>query len=147
MRAAAQTLRKRARRIDKDSAADDYHEVRIRAKRLRYTLDAFAELYGEAAQSYTKALGKLQTVLGEYNDASVREKRFTELVTGGPRLPSSTSFQAGRLVERDVQAFKRCRKKFGRAYRRVRGRRWNELYDTMERVEQSVSEARPSASE
>ena len=148
VRAAAQTLRKRARRIDKDSAPDDYHEVRIRAKRLRYTLDAFAELYGEAAQqSYAKALGKLQTVLGEYNDASVREKRFTELVTGGPRLPSSTSFLAGRLVERDVQAFKRCRKKFGRAYRRVRGRRWNELNDTMERVEQSVSEARPSASE
>ena len=130
VRDAAQTLRKRARRIDKDSAADDYHEVRIRAKRLRYTLDAFAELYGEAAQSYTKALGKLQTVLGEFNDASVREKRFTELVTGGPRLPSSTSFLAGRLVERDVQAFSRCRKKFGRAYRRVRGRRWNELDDS-----------------
>ncbi len=129
VRAAAQTLRKRARRIDKDSAPDDYHEVRIRAKRLRYTLDAFAELYGEAAQSYAKALGKLQTVLGEYNDATVREKRFTELVTGGPRLPASTSFLAGRLVERDVQAFKRCRKKFGRAYRRVRGRRWNELND------------------
>jgi CHAD domain-containing protein len=140
VRDAAQTLRKRARRIDKDSAPDDFHEVRIRAKRLRYTLDAFAGMYGDAAQSYAKALGKLQTVLGEYNDASVREKRFTELVTGGPRLPSSTSFLAGRLVERDVQAFKRCRKKFGRAYRRVRGRRWDELNDTMERVEQSVSE-------
>ena len=76
-------------------------------------------------------------MLGEYNDASVREKRFTELVTGGPRLPSSTSFLVGRLVERDVQAFKRCRKKFGRAYRRVRGRRWRELSDTMERVAQS----------
>lgn len=147
VRDAARTLRKRARRIDKDSAPDDYHEVRIRAKRLRYTLDAFAELYGEAAQSYTKALGRLQTVLGEYNDASVREKRFTELVTDGPRLPASTSFLAGRLVERDVQAFKRCRKKFGSAYRRVRGRRWRELDDTMERVEQSVSDARPSASE
>ncbi len=140
VRDAAQTLRKRARHIGKDSVPDDYHEVRIRAKRLRYTLDAFAELYGEPAQSYTKALGKLQTVLGQFNDASVREKRFTELVTGGPRLPSSTSFLAGRLVERDVQAFKRCRKKFGRAYRRVRGRRWNELNDRMERVGQSVSE-------
>jgi triphosphatase len=147
VRDAAQTLRKRARRIDKGSVPDDYHEVRIRAKRLRYTLDAFAGLYGEAAQSYTKALGKLQSVLGEYNDASVREKRFTALVTGGPRLPSSTSFLAGRLVERDVQAFKRCRKKFGRAYHRVRGRRWSDLNDTMERVARSASEARPPGPE
>jgi CHAD domain-containing protein len=147
VRDAAQTLRKRARRIDEDSAPDDYHEVRIRAKRLRYTLDAFADLYGEAAQSYAKALGKLQTVLGEYNDASVREKRFTELVTGGPRLPSTTSFLAGRLVERDVQAFSRCRKKFGKAYRRVRGRRWRELSVAMQRVAQSVAETRASESE
>jgi CHAD domain-containing protein len=146
VRDAARALRKRARRIDEDSAPDDYHEVRIRAKRLRYTLDAFADLYGEAAQSYAKALGKLQTVLGEYNDASVREKRFTALVTGGPRLPASTSFLAGRLVERDVQAFNRCRKKFGKAYRRVRGRRWRELDETMERVTQSLSEARSSLS-
>ena len=71
VRDAAQTLRKRARRIDEDSAPDDYHEVRIRAKRLRYTLDAFAELYGEAAQSYIEGArqasdraGRIQRCLG-----------------------------------------------------------------------------------
>ena len=145
VRDAARALRKRARRIDAHSLPDDYHEVRIRAKRLRYTVDAFASLYGDAAHSYVEALGKLQTVLGEYHDAMVREQRFTELVTGGPRLPSSTSFLVGRLVERDVQAFERCRKKFDKAWKRVRRRRWRELNDAMKQVAQSAATAAATA--
>ena len=84
----ARKLRKRARRLDDDAAADDFHEVRIRAKRLRYTVDAFASLYGDAAQAYIGALARLQAVLGEYHDSKVREQRFAELVSRGPRLPS-----------------------------------------------------------
>jgi len=144
VRDGARTLRKRARGIGKNSPPGDYHEVRIRAKRLRYTLDAFASLYGEAAQSYVQALGKLQTVLGDYHDSTVREQRFTELVTGSPRLPSSTSFLVGRLVERDVQALERCRNKFDKAWRRIRRGRWRELNETMKRVAQS---AEPPATE
>lgn len=144
VRDAARRLRKRARRIAKDSPPDDYHEVRIRAKRLRYTLDAFASLYGDPAHAYVQALSKLQTVLGDYHDSTVREQRFTELVTGSPRLPSSTSFLVGRLVERDVQAFERCRRKFDKAYGRLRRKRWRELNETMKRSAQS---AEPSAPE
>jgi len=143
VRDAARALRKRARRIDGSSLPEDYHEVRIRAKRLRYTIDAFATLYGDPAHEYSQALGKLQTVLGDYHDAMVREQRFTELVTGGPRLPSSTSFLVGRLVERDVQAFERCRKKFDKAWRRVRRRRWDELNEAMKQVAQSVTRTAP----
>ena len=102
VREAFRKLRKRASRIEKKSPAEEYHEVRIRAKRLRYTLDAFASLYGEAGESFGKALAKLQTVLGNFHDATVREQRFTALVADAPRLPSSTSFVVGRLVERDV---------------------------------------------
>jgi CHAD domain-containing protein len=138
VRDAARTLRKRARRIDKHSPADDYHEVRIRAKRLRYTLDAFAGLYGAPAQRYVQALARLQTVLGDYHDSMVREQRFTELVTGSPRLPSSTSFLVGRLVERDVLAFERCRKKFDKAWRRIRRGRWRDLDETMKQVAQTA---------
>jgi triphosphatase len=139
VRDTARALRKLARRIDKESPPGDYHEVRIRAKRLRYTLDAFASLYGDAAPAYVHALGKLQTVLGEYHDSTVREQRFTELVTGSPRLPSSTSFLVGRLVERDVLAFERCRKKFDKAYRRLRRGRWSELDETLKRVAQTTA--------
>ena len=132
------TVRKRARKLEVNSGPDAYHEVRIRAKRLRYTIDAFASLYGEAAQSYVRALAKLQAVLGEYHDSRVREQRFTELVSEGPRLPPATTFLVGRLVERDVQASERFRKRFARAYRRVRRRRWRDLAVVMKREAQSL---------
>jgi CHAD domain-containing protein len=135
IREQARRLRRRADRIDEHSSPEDFHEVRIRAKRLRYTLDAFASLYGSAAKGFVGALAKLQTVLGEFHDSTVRERCFTELVAEGPRLPSSTSFMVGRLVERDVRAFERCRKRYSKAYRRTRRGRWRELTDVMKRVE------------
>jgi triphosphatase len=138
IREQARALRKRARRIDDHSPPDDYHEVRIRAKRLRYTIDAFASLYGEAAEDYVRALAKLQTTLGEYNDSKVREQRFAELVSKGPRLPAATSFLVGRLVERDAHAAERLRKNFTRAWRRIRRRRWRALGTVMKREAQSV---------
>ena len=134
-------MRRHARRLDENSPPDAYHEVRIRAKRLRYTLDAFASLYGEAAQDYIRALAKLQTVLGEYNDFKVRELRFAELVARAPRLPPSTSFMVGRLVERDAHAAENFHKTFVRAYRRIRRRRWRELGEVMKHVAQASSPA------
>jgi triphosphatase len=142
VRDAARALRKRARRIDKSSSPEDYHEVRIRAKRLRYTLDAFTSLYGEAAQTFVHALAGLQAVLGDYHDSTVREQRFTEMVTGSPRLPPSTSFLVGRLVERDVQGFARCCKKFDKAWRRVRRSRWRELNEAMKHAAHSAEPSR-----
>ena len=140
IREQARALRKRARRLDENSPPDEYHEVRIRAKRLRYTLDAFASLYGDAAQAYIRALAKLQTVLGEYHDSTVREQRFTELVARAPRLPPSTSFMVGRLVERDAHARSNAAARSSRkAYRRIRRRRWRELGEVMKRVAQAVA--------
>jgi CHAD domain-containing protein len=141
IREQSRRLRKRADRINEHSSPDDFHEVRIRAKRLRYTLDAFASLYGPAAKGFVGALAKLQTVLGEYHDSTVREQRFTEMVADGPRLPSSTSFMVGRLVERDARAFERCRQRFSKAYRRIRRRRWRELTDVMKIVEDGAAPA------
>lgn len=139
IREQARALRKRARRLDEKSGPEAYHEVRIRTKRLRYTLDAFSSLFGEAAQAFAGALARLQTVLGEYHDSRVREQRFAELVASAPRLPPATTFLVGRLVERDVQASERFRKQFSRAYRRVRRRRWRELTSVMKREAQSGS--------
>jgi len=142
----ARALRKRAHRLDENSPPDAYHEVRIRAKRLRYTLDAFSSLYGDAAQNYVRALAKLQTVLGDYNDSKVREQRFAELIARAPRLPPSTSFLVGRLVERDAHAAEKLRNEFAKAYRRIRRRRWRDLGEVMKTVAQTSlpSSAAPS---
>ena len=116
--------------------------MRIRAKRLRYTLDAFASLYGDAAQASCRRLASCRPCSANIHDSTVREQRFTELVADGPRLPSSTSFVVGRLVERDAQAVERCREKFPKAYRRLRKRRWRELSAVMKRVAEDCAHRR-----
>jgi CHAD domain-containing protein len=134
IRSLGRRLRKRADRLSEASSADDYHEVRIRAKRLRYSLDAFATLYGDAAHEYLRVLAKLQQVLGDFHDSTVRSEKFAELATTGRRVPASTSFMVGRLVERDQRAFDQCRRKFPKVYRRVKRRRWRELTEVMRKT-------------
>jgi CHAD domain-containing protein len=131
IRSMAGKLRKRADRLNDESSADEFHKVRIRAKRLRYTLDAFGSLYGIAAREYVDALAKLQRVLGDYHDSAVRAEMFAHLVTRGRRVPAATSFLVGRLVERDQRDFEKCRRKFAKAYRRIKRRRWRELLAAM----------------
>lgn len=132
----ARKLRKRIDRLGDSATPGDYHEVRIRAKRLRYTLDAFADLYGEPAAEYGRALARLQTVLGDYHDAAVRAERFARLATA--ELPAAVSFGIGRLVERDQQALETCRARLPKAWRKLRRRRWRELRTALRRADESV---------
>jgi len=141
IRATARKLRKRADAIDETSGAEAFHEVRIRTKRLRYALDAFGSLYGDAAREYLDALARLQQVLGEFHDSAVRTEMFAKIVTHGRRVPAATSFLVGRLVERDQRNFEKCRRRFAKAYRRIRRGRWRALSETMREQESNVSPA------
>lgn len=132
IRRQARKLRKRADALESQSTPDDFHRIRIAGKRLRYLLDVFEGLYGPAARDYGRALAKMQNVLGEFHDAAVREQHFAELVSRS-NLPPATVFVIGRLVERDSLAFERCRRRFAKAYRRIRRRRWRELLASMQR--------------
>ena len=49
------------------------HEVRIRAKRLRYAAEAATPVIGKPAQRFASAVATLQGVLGDMNDAVVAE--------------------------------------------------------------------------
>jgi CHAD domain-containing protein len=146
IRSMARRLRKRADRLSESSSPDDYHQVRIRAKRLRYALDAFETLYGEVAHDYLRVLARLQQVLGDFHDSTVRSERFAELATTGRRVPASTSFMVGRLVERDQRAFDQCRRKFPKVYRRVKRRRWRELTEVMRKTakDAAATQGKPS---
>ncbi|MES1263152.1 MAG: CHAD domain-containing protein, partial [Peristeroidobacter soli] len=145
IRTTAGELRKHAERIKDDSSTDDFHKVRIRAKRLRYALEAFSSLYGGAAREYLAALAKLQQLLGEYHDSTVRAERFAELVTNGRRVPAATSYLVGRLVERDQGNLRKCQRKFTKAYRRTKRRRWRDLQAAMREQEAQATRAPGSA--
>ena len=60
------------------------HELRIRAKRLRYALDGCATLFGaKRVKRYTAELSELQDALGESNDARVAAALVREMGAGG----------------------------------------------------------------
>jgi len=60
------------------------HKVRIHAKRLRYALEFFASLLPRTTyKQVEEALGNLQSVLGEGNDAAVAAQRLADLDEAG----------------------------------------------------------------
>lgn len=58
--------------VDDPTATEELHDLRISAKRLRYTLELFAGALGSDAVSAIQAVKVLQERLGDLHDADVR---------------------------------------------------------------------------
>ncbi|NUR70218.1 MAG: CHAD domain-containing protein [Hamadaea sp.] len=85
--------------LTRDSPIEQWHRVRILAKRARYALDIAG--HGRRA----KELAKVQSLLGEHQDAVVAARAWRELAPADPRT-------ASRLVERELAAAQRAREAF-----------------------------------
>lgn len=90
------------RAIHADTPGEQLHEVRKDAKKLRYLLECFADLFqSDERKVFVKRLKRLQDLLGEHQDADVQA---AELRTAASELPPGTppeTFVAiGRLIER-----------------------------------------------
>ena len=72
-------LRKSVRHLGAKSTLEDYHEVRRRAKQLRYATECGLSLFGKPAEELLKALRRLQERLGEQQDAHMARNRLTAL--------------------------------------------------------------------
>ena len=121
-------LRKRARRIDDHAPATELHQVRIRAKRLRYAAEFFEVAYGKPAERLAKLLVLLQDRLGDLQDGVVSSEHIHQAVqTEASAWPAETSMALGRVVQRDVQVASQIRKGFPRLYREVRDQGWRRL--------------------
>ena len=89
--------------VDEHTEPAQLHQLRIRAKKLRYLLDATPALFDTADLEYIlNALKKLQRVLGDFNDAQVQETRLLECVRAlvDRGAPGSVLVAVGRLAER-----------------------------------------------
>ncbi len=94
-------LRKRVRRLRPGAPMSEYHALRARTKRLRYALETCASLYGRPAQEMLEALRRLQSRLGEQQDACVVSHVLLRLATSPPAdVPAESVFLMGRLAER-----------------------------------------------
>ena len=120
-------LRRDGRRLRAKSPSAEYHALRIRAKRLRYSLEIFGELYGKPAERMTAALKTLQDMLGDHQDAEVAIERLHAIVARhGRALPPETLVAIGSLVERDRQRGSVLRGEFPRDFRAT-VERWRPL--------------------
>jgi CHAD domain-containing protein len=135
-------LRKRADLLGADSSADKYHEVRGQVKKLRYMLEAVADLYGKPAADMVRALRRWQENLGVQQDAAVAVRRLNALAGAKPKgIPPETLFLMGRLAECHLGAARQARERYATGYGKVR-QKWKKL---RLKFEKSIADAVPAS--
>jgi len=124
---------KAARRAKRTGIAADFHRVRIRCKRLRYSLEFTGELYGGRTNRYTRRLTGLQNQLGLMQDAEVAAARLAELALGEAHLPAPTVFVMGSVAEHHRRDLRRLLRRLPDDLSRVSSREWQDLAAAMDR--------------
>ncbi len=112
------------RKLGPHPSDEQLHDVRIRAKRLRYACEAFSQVAGRPAAQLGRAAADLQGVLGELHDAVVAEAWIRDAVAGAT---VDEGVAAGLLIarQRAVAAEQRARwVRVWSAVNRKRLRRW-----------------------
>jgi CHAD domain-containing protein len=126
-------LRKCARRLTAESSMTEFHEVRVRAKKLRYALEAVAPSYAKPAREMLASLHKLQNRLGTQHDADVIALYLRQLASEPTAsFGAATLFLMGRMAELHAREAARLGSKIARPWRRMRGKRWKALRSCME---------------
>jgi CHAD domain-containing protein len=137
-------LRKHARRLTAKSSMTEFHDVRVRAKKLRYALEAVAATYAKPATEMLAALHKLQSKLGTQHDADVIALYLTQLAGQPPAtFTAATLFTMGRMAELHARQAACLGAKAARPWRRMRGKRWKALRSRMRELSDSAP-ARPN---
>ncbi|MER3486332.1 MAG: hypothetical protein C4345_10510, partial [Chloroflexota bacterium] len=58
--------------VEDETAIEALHDLRIAAKRLRYTLELFRPVFGAAGERQIERVRAIQEILGQLHDADVR---------------------------------------------------------------------------
>ena len=134
---------KAAKRAKRSGLVTDFHRLRIRCKRLRYSLEFASEVYGGRTAPYVRALTAVQDELGLMQDAEVALLRLADLATGEAPLPAPTVFVMGGVAERYRRDVGRYLRRLPKHASRVGGRQWRELQTLMEDRRAEAEAAQP----
>jgi CHAD domain-containing protein len=119
VRKAWKRLHRQVERIPVDAPSDaELHEVRKRAKRARYALEAVAPIVGKSASRTARRLESLQDVLGEHQDAVVAAAWIEAAAERSTDV--ETAFVAGELAETFAASRRRTRDEWTREWRKAR---------------------------
>jgi CHAD domain-containing protein len=123
--AARRTYRRTKRRIRQAGHAPAghpqegaYHEARKAAKRARYAGEAVSPAFGKQARRFTKQMKKIQTVLGDHQDAVVARGVDRELGISA-NLAGENAFTFGLLYDQEDQRAARLRAQARRTWERT----------------------------
>jgi CHAD domain-containing protein len=111
----ARRLRRAALAVDEDGSPEErdrsLHEVRKKAKRLRYAAESAVGTYPKRAPALTAAAKRVQEILGVHQDTVVARQRLREYAVSA-HLSGENAFTFGRLhaleqcqAERSVREF------------------------------------------
>ncbi len=92
--------------ISDESPAQALHALRIRAKKLRYLLEAFRSVFPATLEDEVKALKRLQDHLGDFNDCAVQRRALRSY---RQRIEQERELEAGaartfEALEADIDA-------------------------------------------
>ena len=94
---------KRGAKLTDEAPEEALHRLRIDAKKLRYLLEFFADLYPEeTARRLVKELKRLQDSLGGFNDMAVQRARlasFAEELTASGKAGPGTEVSMARVAQ------------------------------------------------
>ncbi len=123
-------VRRRMRRARRTTAGQPtdaaLHKSRKAAKRARYAGEAMTPAIGKKARRFVKQMKKVQSLLGDHQDAVIARQAERELGIGA-HLAGENAFSYGLLYGRDTCDAGRLRAQAWRTWRRAsrpRHRRW-----------------------
>ena len=129
---------KAAKRAKRTGQAPDFHRLRIRCKRLRYSLEFSSELYSGRTSRFTRQLASLQDQLGLLQDSEVAATRLAHLATGEAQLAPATVFAMGGVAQRHRADGERLLRRLPAEVAKVGGRAWKDLSATMSRAREDA---------
>lgn len=117
--AARRTFDEAADQLKPWTADDDWHEVRLLAKRVRYAADTGASVLGEEVKGVAVQAAKFQDLLGKHQDHCAAADALSGLAReAAAEGDAELSFTLGRLTERHRAARRPLREEFLTLYHR-----------------------------
>ena len=127
--------------IKDNSPPQALHALRIRAKRLRYTVEFLEPIYHKQARAYAKRLVALQDVLGRHQDDVVALSTLREIALDPPqKIGPAIVFALGTLAERYRADAAQARERFPKRYKGITSDRWRKLRRAMEEQRPALPE-------
>jgi CHAD domain-containing protein len=116
LRKSLKRVLKLGRKIDTESPPEELHELRIRAKRLRYESE-FYSAFSPNLGDLTRAAKQLQDLLGAHRDALVAAERLRELARDS-RRDTRSAVALAPLIRLQNEGAAELRRRFPQAWRK-----------------------------